>query len=101
MTGFHGLLQDALVSVPPPVPDSTPSPLTPAAVHDGEVGAASARAWWGVVILLVLTLGSLTLAWLWPDATLMHFWWVAQAVPVLYLVLIAWGVRVRGDDDVG
>lgn len=51
----------------------------------------SQRAWLSLVFLLVLTVTSLTAAWWWPDATWMHFAWVAQAVPVLYVVLMWWG----------
>ena len=42
-------------------------------------------------MLFALTVMSLTAAWLWPDATWMHFAWVAQTVPVLYVVLMWWG----------
>ena len=58
-----------------------------------EVTALPRRALWGVVGLVVLTVGSLGLAWLMPNATLMHFLWVAQAVPVLYLLLAWWGTQ--------
>jgi uncharacterized membrane protein len=30
----------------------------------------------------------MALAWAWPQATLMHYWLVAQAMPVVYLLLI-------------
>ena len=79
-----------------------PPPLTPS---DAEVPAAisvtplSARAWWGVLGLVVLTVGSLGLAWLVPDATLLHFLWVAQAVPVLYLLLAWWGIQTAHPND--
>jgi hypothetical protein len=33
------------------------------------------------------------LAWRLPDMTLLHFLWVAQAVPVLYLLLAWWGIQ--------
>jgi hypothetical protein len=56
-----------------------------------EVAALPRRALWGVVGLVALTVGSLGLAWLLPDMTLLHFLWVAQAVPVLYLLLAWWG----------
>jgi hypothetical protein len=52
-----------------------------------------ARSIWGLISLVVLTVGSLTLAWLWPDFSLMHFLWVAQAVPVLYLLLALWSAK--------
>jgi hypothetical protein len=51
------------------------------------------RAVLGVVGLVVLTVGSLGLAWLLPDMTMLHFLWVAQAVPVLYLWLAWWGTQ--------
>jgi hypothetical protein len=54
---------------------------------------------WGVVGLVVLTVGSLGLAWLVPDATLLHFLWVAQAVPVLYLLLAWWGIQTAHPND--
>lgn len=79
-----------------------PPPLTPS---DAEVPAAisvtplSARAWWGVLGLVVLTVGSLGLAWLFPEQTLLHFLWVAQAVPVLYWVLAWWGTSASHPDD--
>ncbi|MEY4440211.1 MAG: hypothetical protein RIQ36_1675 [Pseudomonadota bacterium] len=58
-----------------------------------EVMALPRRALWGVVGLLLLTVGSMGLAWLWPDMTMLHFLWVAQAVPVLYLLLAWWGTQ--------
>jgi hypothetical protein len=51
----------------------------------------SRRASLSLVFFVVLTVTSLTAAWLWPEATWMHFAWVAQAVPVLYVVLMWWG----------
>ena len=51
------------------------------------------RVLWGLLLWAGLTLGALLLAWSWPDATLLHFWLVAQAVPVLYWLLIAWVIR--------
>lgn len=62
----------------------------------------SQRAWLSLVMLFVLTIASLTAAWLWPDATWMHFAWVAQTVPVLYVVLMWWGstdMQESGDGD--
>jgi hypothetical protein len=58
-----------------------------------EVTVLPRRALWGVVGLVVLTVGSLGLAWSLPDVTLLHFLWVAQAVPVLYLLLAWWGTQ--------
>jgi hypothetical protein len=53
----------------------------------------------GVVGLVALTVGSLGLAWLFPDMTLLHFLWVAQAVPVLYLWLAWWGTQLSHTDS--
>jgi hypothetical protein len=39
------------------------------------------------------------MAWYWPDMTMLHFLWVAQAVPVLYLLLAWWGVQNKGSAD--
>ncbi len=58
-----------------------------------EVTALPRRALLGVVGLVALTVGSLGLAWRLPDMTLLHFLWVAQAVPVLYLLLAWWGTQ--------
>ena len=63
-----------------------------------EVTALPRRALWGVVGLVVLTVGSLGVAWLLPDATLLHFLWVAQAVPVLYFALAWWGTSPSHSD---
>ena len=46
------------------------------------------RAWLGVLGLVALTLGAMALLIGWPDNTLMHFWWVAQCVPILYWLLV-------------
>ena len=64
-----------------PTPDNKPS-VPP---------KLSQRALMSLVFLIVLTVASLSAAWLWPDATWMHFAWVAQAVPVLYVLLMWWG----------
>ncbi len=58
-----------------------------------EVTSLPRRSLWGVLGLVVLTVGSLGLAWWLPNATLLHFLWVAQAVPVLYLLLAWWGIQ--------
>lgn len=42
----------------------------------------------GVVGLVALTLGAMALVLWWPDSTLMHFWWVAQCVPILFWLLV-------------
>ena len=64
-----------------------------------EVTVLPRRALWGVVGLVVLTVGSLGLAWHLPDLTLLHFLWVAQALPVLYLLLAWWGIQNEGSVD--
>ncbi len=66
---------------PAPTPDNQPS----------SPPKLSQRALLSLVLLIVLTVASLSAAWLWPDATWMHFAWVAQAVPVLYVLLMWWG----------
>ena len=58
-----------------------------------QVSAIPRRALLGVAALVSLTVGSLGLAWLMPETTLLHFLWVAQAVPVLYLLLAWWGTQ--------
>jgi hypothetical protein len=65
-----------------------------------EVSALPKRALLGVVGLTVLTVGSLGLAWLFPDTTLVHFVCVAQAMPLLYLLLAWLGMpSLHLDDD--
>ena len=51
----------------------------------------SRRALLSLVFLIVVTVASMSAAWFWPEATWMHFAWVAQAVPVLYVLLMWWG----------
>jgi multisubunit Na+/H+ antiporter MnhG subunit len=63
------------------------------------VSALTKRSLLGVVGLVSLTVGSLGLAWRLPDMTLLHFLWVAQAVPVLYLLLAWWGIQASSVDD--
>jgi hypothetical protein len=57
------------------------------------------RGWWGLLGLVVLTVGSLALAWVWPNLTMLHFLWVAQAVPILYFLLAWWGTQVPASND--
>jgi hypothetical protein len=75
---------------------SEPEALPPTAV---DTAVFSKRVLIGLVGLMVLTVGSLGMAWLCPDTTLLHFLWVAQAVPVLYLFLAWWGTRSSQLDD--
>jgi hypothetical protein len=64
-----------------------------------EVSALTKRSLLGVVGLVILTVGSLALAWRLPDITLLHFLWVAQAVPLLYMLLAWWGIQASSEDD--
>jgi hypothetical protein len=64
-----------------------------------EASALPRRALLGVVGLVLLTVGSLGLAWLLPDMTLLHFLCVAQAVPVLYFLLAWWGMQPSHPND--
>jgi hypothetical protein len=65
-----------------------------------EASVLPRRALLGVLGLVVLTVVSLGLAWLLPDMTLLHFLWVAQAVPVLYFLLAWWGMQpAHANDD--
>jgi hypothetical protein len=79
-----------------PLPHSASAPEASTTI---EVSALPARSLWGVVGLVVLTVGSLGLAWLFPNMTLLHFLWVAQAVPVLYFVLAYWGMQASHSHD--
>jgi hypothetical protein len=79
---------------PTPASESEASPLSTI-----DVTVLSRRSLWGVVGLVVLTVGSLGLAWLFPNATMMHFLWVAQAVPVLYWILAWWGTQPSHPND--
>jgi cobalamin biosynthesis protein CobD/CbiB len=56
------------------------------------------RAFWGVLCLVVLTVLAMTVAWYWPEQPLLHFWLVAQAVPVLYVILAWWGAQAPTED---
>lgn len=59
----------------------------------------SVRSLWGCVFLVMLTVGSLGIAWLFPEMTLLHFLWVAQLLPVLYLLLVWWGTQTTPQAD--
>ncbi len=80
---------------------SQPHPASDAEVPTtASTQRSSKRSLWGVLGLVVLTMASLGLAWTFPDQTLLHFLWVAQAVPVLYCVLAWWGTsQAHSDDD--
>lgn len=47
----------------------------------------------GLCLLVVVTVAALAVAWCWPDRTALHFWLVAQALPVFYAVLAWWWAR--------
>lgn len=81
-----------------PLPTTASEPEVSYSVAN-DVTALPRRALWGVVGLVVLTVGSLGLAWLFPSSTVLHFLWVAQAVPVLYLVLAWWGIQTPQSND--
>lgn len=76
---------------PAPTEETQPSPSP----------KLSQRALLSLVMLFALTVMSLTAAWLWPHATWMHFAWVAQAVPVLYVLLMWWGSTDMQESDDG
>ena len=95
----RGLIQPPFVSHDPFLPHSDSSvgegedlPRSPSPVQ-------GRRVLWGVGAWAVMTLGALLLAWSWPQASLLHFWLVAQAVPVLYWLLMVWVLRSPARDD--
>ena len=49
-----------------------------------------ARVLRGLALLFGVTFLALCAAWAWPDNTGLHFWLVAQAVPVFYVVFTWW-----------
>ncbi len=74
--------------------DEVSSPLELASSDNLQV-----RGWWGLLGLFVLTVGSLALAWLLPNMTMLHFLWIAQTVPILYFLLAWWGTQVPPQND--
>ncbi|WP_146100050.1 hypothetical protein [Limnohabitans sp. TS-CS-82] len=56
------------------------------------------RAFWGVLCLFGVTLLAMAWAWHWPDQSLLHFWLVAQAMPVFYVILAWWGAQAPTED---
>jgi hypothetical protein len=56
------------------------------------------RAFLGVLSLFGVTVLAMAWAWHWPDQTLWHFWLVAQAMPVFYVVLVWWGAQAPTED---
>lgn len=81
-----------------PIPESNPEVSSPSV--SGVVGV-SGRSVLGLSFLIVATWVALALAWLWPDNTRVHFWLVAQGLPVFYAFLAWWWARqpVAGADD--
>ncbi len=55
-----------------------------------EPSQPTAKAWVALVLTIGVTLVALIAVWSNPDASLAHFGWVAQAIPVLYVVLLWW-----------
>ena len=49
---------------------------------------------------MLATLAALAWVWLTPDQSGWHFWWVAQALPVVY-VLLLWGAHRQHQDEAG
>ena len=47
----------------------------------------------GLCLLVLITVVALAVAWCWPERTALHFWLVAQALPVFYAVLAWWWAR--------
>jgi hypothetical protein len=79
-----------------------PTPLIDAQANNPVSVAPSSshgRAFVGVLCLFGVTLLAMAWAWHWPDQTLLHFWLVAQAMPVLYVVLAWWGAQAPAEDS--
>jgi hypothetical protein len=51
-------------------------------------------------LALLVTVAALVWVWLTPDQSGWHFWWVAQALPVVY-VLLLWGAHRHLQDEAG
>lgn len=47
----------------------------------------------GLCLLVFITIAALAVAWCWPHRTVLHFWLVAQGLPVFYAVLAWWWAR--------
>jgi hypothetical protein len=58
--------------------------------HDRDIARPTAKAWLALALTISVTLGALVWVWAHPAKSLAHFWWVAQAIPVLYVVLLWW-----------
>lgn len=75
------------------MPDTESSDGTTPLVHPlSAVGEGlSRRARLALLLLAAATVLGVSVVWLLPDASLLHFWLVAQALPLLYCVLTYWG----------
>ena len=49
-------------------------------------------------LALLVTVAALVWVWLTPDQSGWHFWWVAQAMPVAYVLLLWWVHGIRSDE---
>ena len=49
-------------------------------------------------LALLVTVAALVWVWLTPDQSGWHFWWVAQALPVVYVLLLWWVHGIRSDE---
>ena len=58
------------------------------------------REWVFLCLALLVTVAALVWVWLTPDQSGWHFWWVAQALPVVY-VLLLWGAHRHPQDEAG
>ncbi len=67
------------------------------AIHLEDSNRLSRRTAVGLFLLVAVTVAALAAAWSWPDRTLLHFWLVAQALPVFYALLAWWWARQTGE----
>jgi hypothetical protein len=92
----HKLLKTGVMPVPTPMPKFDPAEINPAGLNQSGL---SRRTWIGLILLTVSTVGTLALAWVWPDLTQVHFWLVAQALPIFYWLLVWWWARQPAMDS--
>ena len=59
----------------------------------------SRRDWVALTLTLLGTLVALTWVWMTPDQSGSHFWWVAQAIPVVYVLLLWWVHGISSDES--
>jgi len=50
-------------------------------------------------VTLLGTLAALVWVWMTPDQSGSHFWWVAQAMPVAYVMLLWWVHGISSDES--